>query len=84
MMQHVRRRNNGGEHMTQNTQLKLPGWARALAIVVGLVSIVAGLMVLVFPGLGLLVVVYFLAFAFLLLGIERLAMGITGHPHTPS
>jgi len=68
--------------MTQGQQQKLPGWARALAIVVGLVSIIAGLLVLVFPGLGLLVVVYFLAFAFLLLGIERLAMGITGHPHT--
>jgi uncharacterized membrane protein HdeD (DUF308 family) len=60
----------------------LPIWARALAIVVGLFTIVAGLLVLVFPGLGLLVVVYFLAFALLLLGVERLAMGITGHPHT--
>jgi uncharacterized membrane protein HdeD (DUF308 family) len=68
--------------MTQSQQQKLPGWARALAVVVGLVSIIAGLLVLVFPELGLLVVVYFLAFAFLLLGIERLAMGITGHPHT--
>ena len=43
---------------------------------VGLISLIAGLLVLVFPGLGVLFVVYLLAFAFMMLGIERLAMGI--------
>jgi uncharacterized membrane protein HdeD (DUF308 family) len=61
--------------------LKLPGWARALAVVVGLVSLVAGFVVLVFPALGLLFVVYLLAFALILLGVERLGMGITGHAY---
>ena len=61
---------------------KLPGWARALAVVVGLVTLVAGILVLVFPGFGLLVVVYILAFAMILLGVERLGMGITGHAYT--
>jgi uncharacterized membrane protein HdeD (DUF308 family) len=61
---------------------KLPGWARVLAVIVGLVTLVAGLLVLVFPALGLLVVVYTLAFALILLGIERLGMGITGHAYT--
>ena len=60
---------------------KLPNWSRALAIVVGLVSLVAGLLVLAFPALGLLFVVYMVAFALVLLGIERLGMGITGHAY---
>ena len=58
----------------------MPGWARAFAVVVGLLSVIAGFLVLIFPGLGLLVVVYFLAFALIFLGLERLAAGITGHP----
>ncbi len=62
--------------------LKMPGWARALAVVVGLVTLVAGFLVLVFPALGILFVVYMLAFALILLGVERLGMGITGHAYT--
>jgi uncharacterized membrane protein HdeD (DUF308 family) len=61
---------------------KLPGWARALAVVVGLVTLVAGFLVLIFPALGVLFVVYILAFALILLGVERLGMGITGHAYT--
>ncbi len=60
----------------------LPRWARIFGIVVGVVSILAGVLVLVYPGLGLFVVVYLLAFALILLGFERLAMGISGHPYT--
>lgn len=59
----------------------LPAWARAFAIVVGFVSLLAGFLVVAFPRLGLLVVVYFIAFALILLGLERLAMGITGHAY---
>jgi uncharacterized membrane protein HdeD (DUF308 family) len=61
---------------------KMPGWARALAVVVGLVTLAAGFLVLMFPALGLLFVVYILAFALILLGVERLGMGITGHGYT--
>lgn len=61
--------------------LSLPGWARTLAVIVGVVSLAVGFLVLAYPGLGLLVVVYFLAFASIMLGIERLAMGITGHAY---
>ncbi len=60
---------------------KLPGWARALAVFVGLLSLAAGLLVLVFPGLGVLFVVYLVAFALIMLGVERLGMGITGHAY---
>jgi uncharacterized membrane protein HdeD (DUF308 family) len=61
---------------------KMPGWARALAVVVGLVTLVAGFFVLMFPALGIIFVVYILAFALILLGVERLGMGITGHAYT--
>jgi len=61
--------------------VKLPDWARALGIFVGIISLVAGLFVLVFPGLGVLAVVFLLAFALIMLGVERLAMGITGHAY---
>jgi uncharacterized membrane protein HdeD (DUF308 family) len=59
--------------------VKLPDWARALGVIVGILSLVAGFLVLIFPGLGILTVVYFLAFALIMIGVERLAMGITGH-----
>jgi len=61
--------------------VKLPDWARALGVIVGILSLVAGFFVLVFPGLGVLAVVYLLAFALIMLGVERLAMGITGHAY---
>lgn len=61
---------------------KMPRWARELAAVVALVSRAAGVLVLIFPRLGFLFVVYFLAFALVLLGVERLGMSITGHGFT--
>ena len=59
----------------------LPTWARALAIVVGLVAIVAGIIVLVFPGVAILTLVFLLGIALLFIGIDRLMSGITGHPY---
>jgi uncharacterized membrane protein HdeD (DUF308 family) len=48
---------------------------------VGLLSIIAGFLVLVFPGLGVLTVVYLLGFALIMLGADRLAAGVTGHAY---
>jgi len=62
-------------------RVSLPDWARTLAVIVGLLSLVAGFLILIFPGLGVLAVVYILAFAMMMLGVERLAMGITGHAY---
>lgn len=59
----------------------LPTWARALAIIVGLVAIVAGIIVLVFPGIAILTLVFLLGIALLFIGIDRLMSGITGHPY---
>ena len=47
-----------------------------------MVTLVAGFLVLLFPAPGLLCVVYIQAFALILLGVERLGMGITGHAYT--
>ena len=44
-------------------------------------SLIAGILVLVFPGLGILFVVYLLGFALTLLGFERLATGIVGRAY---
>ena len=62
-------------------KVSLPNWARTLAAIVGVLSLVAGFGILVFPGLGVLLVVYVLAFALIMLGVERLAMGITGQAY---
>jgi uncharacterized membrane protein HdeD (DUF308 family) len=67
--------------MGQATKATLPGWARALAILVGIVSLILGVIVLVFPGLAILTLVFLLAIAFLFIGIDRIIAGVTGHPY---
>jgi hypothetical protein len=44
-------------------------------------GLVAGILVLVFPAIGVPFVVYLLAFALIMLGVARLGMGITGHAY---
>ena len=58
----------------------LPMWARGLAIVVGLVSIGAAIIVLLFPSIAILTLVLILGIALMFMGIDRLAAGISGHP----
>jgi hypothetical protein len=70
----------------------MPRWARGLAAVVGLISLAAGILVLMFlqivgqmvEALGFVVylLAYLLAFGLVLLGVERLGMSITGHGFT--
>jgi uncharacterized membrane protein HdeD (DUF308 family) len=60
----------------------LPGWARAFAIVVGIIALIAAAVVLLFPGVAILTLVFFLALALLFIGIDRLISGITGHPYS--
>jgi len=62
-------------------RVSLPDWARALAIFVGLLSLISGFLIVIFPGLGVIAVVYILAFALMMLGVDRLAMGISGHSY---
>lgn len=67
--------------MSQAAKATLPGWARALAIVVGVVSLILGIVVLLNPSLALLTLVFLLAIAFLFIGTDRSIAGITGHPY---
>jgi uncharacterized membrane protein HdeD (DUF308 family) len=59
----------------------MPTWARVLAILVGLFSMAAAFVVLVFPGIAVLTLVLLLGTALLFIGIDRLADGISGHPY---
>lgn len=60
---------------------KLPTWARAFAIVVGIIAIGAAFIVLIFPGIAILTLVLLLGIALMFIGIERLVAGISGHPY---
>ncbi len=64
----------------QGTPVRLPTWYRALALVVGLIAIGLAFVVLAFPNLALLTLVFLLGFALLVIGIDRVIAGITGHP----
>ncbi len=59
--------------------LQLPMWYRVLALIVGVVSIALALVVLVIPALGVLLLIFLLGFALLVIGMDRLVTGITGH-----
>jgi uncharacterized membrane protein len=59
----------------------LPTWARALAIVVGVISIICAIIVVLFPGIAILTLVLILSVALMFIGIDRLAAGISGHPY---
>lgn len=60
--------------------IKLPTWYRVLAVIIGVFSIALALIVLIEPLLALWLLIFFLAFALLLMGIDRLVAGISGHP----
>ena len=60
--------------------MKLPMWYRTLAVIVGVFSIALALIVLVEPLLALWLLIFFLALALLMMGIDRLVAGVTGHP----
>lgn len=64
-----------------NPAVKLPSWYRALAIVVGVVSIALAFIVLVVPALGALLLIFLLALALMVIGFDRLVAGVSGHPY---
>ena len=61
--------------------IKLPNWYRALAVVVGVVSIGLAFIVLAYPALGALLLIFLLALALMVIGIDRLVAGVSGHPY---
>lgn len=59
---------------------KLPTWYRVFAIIVGVMSIAVALIVLVEPLLAIWLLILLLALGLLVMGMDRLIAGITGHP----
>lgn len=58
-----------------------PGWSRGLAIVAGVLLIILGAFVIVFPpGFGLFTAVVFLSIALIIAGLSAVASGIAGIP----
>ncbi len=57
----------------------LPTWYRVFAVIVGLISIALALIVLVEPVLALWLLIFLLALALLVMGIDRVITGFTGH-----
>jgi uncharacterized membrane protein HdeD (DUF308 family) len=57
---------------------KMPGWVRAAEIVLGLVSLVAGLLVIAFPGLAIFTLIVLLSVGLIFLGSRDIVLGAMG------
>jgi len=56
----------------------MPGWTRAAEVILGLVSLVAGLLVIAYPGLGFFTLVAILAVGLIFLGSRDIVLGAMG------
>ena len=57
---------------------KMPGWTRAAEIILGLVSLVAGIWVLAYPGLAVLTLILLLSIGLIFLGWRDVVVGVMG------
>jgi uncharacterized membrane protein HdeD (DUF308 family) len=57
---------------------KMPAWVRVAEIVLGLVSLVAGIWVIVYPGLGVLTLILLLSVGLIFLGWRDVLLGAMG------
>ena len=57
---------------------KMPSWTRAAEIVLGLVSLVAGIWVLAYPGLAVLSLILLLSIGLIFLGWRDVVVGVMG------
>ena len=62
-------------------KLKQPGWLRDLEVAIGLVVLVSGVLVLVFPGLGVATLVILLSIGLIFAGIRSISL--VGHSGLP-
>ncbi len=58
------------------SEIKAPGWLRALDIVLGLIAVILSIVVLVYQELAILTMIFVLSIALLILGIARIFGGI--------
>lgn len=59
-------------------EVKLSSWIRILSIIFGIIAIVAGILVLADPALGVRLLIFLLSIGLLFMGIDRLVIGISG------
>ncbi len=59
----------------------LPSWMRALAIIVGVISIGAGLVAFLFPLVAVETLALLFSIALFIIGVERLVVGISGRTY---
>ena len=57
---------------------KMPSWTRALEIVLGIVSLIAGIWVLIYPGIAVLTLILLLSIGLIFLGWRDVAIGVMG------
>ena len=57
---------------------KMPGWTRTAEIILGLVSLVAGIWVLAYPGLAVLTLILLLSIGLIFLGWRDVVVGVMG------
>ncbi|MFL6498776.1 MAG: HdeD family acid-resistance protein [Nitrososphaera sp.] len=58
------------------TSMKAPGWMRWLQVGLGVLAIILAIYAIVYPGITLVTLVYILGIIFLIIGIERIIVGI--------
>lgn len=58
------------------SEIKSPGWVRAAQIGLGALAIILSVSILVYPGLAVVSIVYFVGVLLLIVGIESLITGI--------
>ena len=64
--------------------MKTPAWLRVLQISIGVISIILSGYVLLYPGIAVFAAVQILSIVLLIVGIERIAIGIFSPYHRKS
>lgn len=57
---------------------KLPGWGRVAEIILGIVSLIAGIYVIIYPGIAVLTLILLLGVGLIFLGARDIVLGATG------
>jgi uncharacterized membrane protein HdeD (DUF308 family) len=74
----VKSPNTGGKRQ------KSPNWLRYIQIGLGAISIILSIVILAFPGIAVYTIILILSIALLIIGIERIATGISPSPSRSS
>jgi uncharacterized membrane protein HdeD (DUF308 family) len=67
-----------------HNSLKSPSWLRLLQIGLGAISIILSIIILTYPGIAIYTVILMFSVALLMVGFERIAIGIAPSPSRPS